>query len=565
MNNNNIFYQLREQTAEVKYSNGDFETKLIKPMVLEDGDQVILQKSVVDSRAVSSGNIELDNNLVIELGFYYYINNFEADARYVDTARTTEINANVVDVEKYVLTEPKTTTGNEYILEEVSFKISNKSKEGIWIGLYEYTNLDGKLITVPVPMIISGNGENYLQDPDFTTVFKQNGSLENSFKNVTPSSVLESVGADASSYEVTGVLQPGGDTIFEPVLSKISTVIEAGTYSPSDIAEIITRGLTSNSTSLFSDTFNGTINNELCLSTAGSRYTGLGTGSPCIRHTDGQRSFYYGSPTKKRWIGTSELNLQFDEIANRMKFEYLHFPYYDSSNESVKWSAVDASATENQLVSSYSGILLHSIRSIDQSTLLETDFFTTLGFNTQQLTVSPSEFVNNATLGGKVPKFNNLVIGQNLTSSNIGIDVGVDKASYNTPPAFTTVTNVTQTEPILARGNFRTVNYDSGYYLISIEGLNNDLITNTNIHRNIFGVLTTYYSSENYTSGSDADAIIYTHRGTPAYINSLRIRVLDNNYNVPENLGPDSTFFLQQLKREVPLDLIEAKASDKDV
>jgi len=104
-----------------------------------------------------------------------------------------------------------------------------------------------------------------------------------------------------------------------------------------------------------------------------------------------------------------------------------------------------------------------------------------------------------------------------------------------------------------------------GYYIIAIDGLKNDMITENDIKTNIFYIISRYYSSNNYTIGSPEDSIIYTHRGKTQIINNLNVRILDGYYKTISNLGNDNTIFIQHRKSRVPLDIIEQKQSIKKI
>ena len=65
MNNQNIFLQLRQKGAEEVYKNGDFATQLRRPIVLEQGDQIIVNKSIIDSRGANAGKVVLEEDTTL--------------------------------------------------------------------------------------------------------------------------------------------------------------------------------------------------------------------------------------------------------------------------------------------------------------------------------------------------------------------------------------------------------------------------------------------------------------------------------------------------------------------
>src|SRR6056300_612791 len=103
MNNNNTFLQLRQGTAEQVYQNGDYHTQLKKPVVLNEGDQLILNKAIIDSASADSGNIVLENDTTIGFYFNYYLINYSADQKYSDYARAVAKPSSFIDSEQYLM------------------------------------------------------------------------------------------------------------------------------------------------------------------------------------------------------------------------------------------------------------------------------------------------------------------------------------------------------------------------------------------------------------------------------------------------------------------------------
>ena len=85
--------------------------------------------------------------------------------------------------------------------------------------------------------------------------------------------------------------------------------------------------------------------------------------------------------------------------------------------------------------------------------------------------------------------------------------------------------------------------------MIEINGLYNDgIITNTDLKNHIFGIVGRFYENENYTTGTDQDALVYQHKGATQYLNQFGCRILDDNYELAEGIGLDNTIFLEHIK-----------------
>ena len=90
---------------------------------------------------------------------------------------------------------------------------------------------------------------------------------------------------------------------------------------------------------------------------------------------------------------------------------------------------------------------------------------------------------------------------------------------------------------------------NSGYYLIEmIAGFNNTMVGSNKTEKNIHGIVNRYFNRNSYTSSTEQDSLVYTHRGAPLILSSIRTRILLPNRTVPSNIGEDNTIFLQVVK-----------------
>lgn len=60
------------------------------------------------------------------------------------------------------------------------------------------------------------------------------------------------------------------------------------------------------------------------------------------------------------------------------------------------------------------------------------------------------------------------------------------------------------------------------------------------------GMIGKYFSNGNFTE-SQGDGLVYVHKGEPMTIKSLRVRILDSQGNLEDNLGPNSAMVLNLL------------------
>ncbi len=563
MNNNNIFLQLRQKDAEEVYKNGDFATQLRRPIVLETGDQIVVNKSIIDSRGANAGKIVLEEETTIGFNFYYYVVNFDTDAKFSDLARNTAKTQADVDNDYYVVAGKTTPSGYEVMeLTQVKYTITGSVKPAAKItAQFKYTELNGEEVIHPITLTFVSGGVNQYVSETLSLRARRLGTDPpfEVFVDVTDPDYLKSVGTSRADATLTTQVI-GNTTQYFPILGKKSIVMPKGNYTPADFAERFTRLMTlNNQTTIFNNVV-GTTDNTLLISTNDDLLTTQTDEACFIRMTDGQKEFFYGNAagTSPRFVGTNEFELNVDEDTNRFKFSYTHFPFYDSGNEAVRYNEIGTS-TDYNLITAYSGILFHGFFStiVKDGKNTEINLWENqLGFNLNTLAISPQEYVDNTTLGVKVPNFgSNPQIGVEVTSGNAGVDVGVVETgtTWRNVPDLSgnsgLTTNINQTEPIFASGDIASTNFDFGYYLVELQGgIQTDLITNNSMKTNIFSVVGRYYENQNYTTGTTADAIVYQHNGATQYLNSMRVRILNSDFNVPDDLGIDNSVFVQHIK-----------------
>ena len=123
------------------------------------------------------------------------------------------------------------------------------------------------------------------------------------------------------------------------------------------------------------------------------------------------------------------------------------------------------------------------------------------------------------------------LVSKNATYGVIGTDWSED-IEVNTPTGILG-------RPIIQAGD------DQPFYNIEISGINNQDFAGQIFNNNLIqGIVGKYFSSGNFTQ-STGDGILYTHKGAPLTISSLRVRILDTQMQPEINLGPNSAFILE--------------------
>ena len=183
-------------------------------------------------------------------------------------------------------------------------------------------------------------------------------------------------------------------------------------------------------------------------------------------------------------------------------------------------------------------------------------WFTKMGFDASQLThIGPhasviqdfsGDFNDQALSECKVHPFS-LETGRNKTGYFAGVDSLITKNSdFYESPATWAQDSVVDTPVGLRGAAIIEASDDQPFYNIEISGINNQDISGQVFENSLIQAMVGKYFSQGNFTESNGDGFIYTHKGdTPLTIQSLRVRILDTQFQPEEGLGPNSAFILQ--------------------
>ena len=285
-------------------------------------------------------------------------------------------------------------------------------------------------------------------------------------------------------------------------------------------------------------------------------------------------------PAENYIFGANQVALEWDPELLRFKWTYLHQPFYDSKgNEAIKYIksslvfGVPGQINDGQTytaVDATGGICFSDLSATytDDSGKIQTyDFWEgVLGFDLKTLIPTfqhdmTSTFLYNPIDSGDIPiarvlykyTMSNVVRGNSFTSNFLGLDSVIDKLNYKMTIPQLSIDNFTTTSTftyaIIGNRTYNeTTNY--GYFLLEVNaGFNNQFVTENEIKHNIQAIISKYYSQASYTTGSEADSIVYTHLSdSPIYLNNIKIRILNADGILANDIGTDTTVFLKLTK-----------------
>jgi len=600
------YIELDEVKAEDKRENGDYTIVLDNPITLNDGDQLGLFKSFIDTTVDGGENIKLENDIQLNLAFVLYTRNWWANTTQVtnmdkDGVFLGDPVAPVVDNKDYMVVNTETNSPADTVLmTEIKYDgIDDKGRKGgtkAFTGVYEYEDVSGTIQTTHQKIPASGS------KPTLSglKIRCRDGSFQDKTptKTLTDAGVFNVVDGDKTQAVLANFVYSAAPLSMNfhltPFIQKVNIIIPKGSYSPPTIAEFISTELTRIDQSVLDNVPIGSVfltsSSELEMSNGldGSNNQ-IGafklSQKVCIDSETGKQIYIpisggRGGTTDagsglQYIIGASQIALTFQDNSI-FTWEFLHTPYYVGASNTTKQIGIEyvklaTGTTDYGVVNKYGGIAFTSLTAniLNENGSLGDafDFWEDLlKFDVGNLCVTFEDvdtFKFDDSDGGEVEGTSTKLVVPfkdrvNTTGGLVSIDETIDKTS-NTPFAYT----VFQDEldiPTVISGTFgieASQPYDVStalefpYFRLDIGcSVSNKIVGEKTLFKNTFGLIGRYYESGTFNTGTSADALVYQHKGKPVMLSSFNIRILDNEGNAPNKLGDRNTVFLQVLQGE---------------
>lgn len=387
----------------------------------------------------------------------------------------------------------------------------------------------------------------------------------------------------------------------------VSIQVDSGTYTASQICDIIGQGFTNINMNgdIGSENYDLTANPLLTTSAnlirKARELKGAGVEDTIefVRASDGGASFRLETQLENApnnalvagkpnyMVGTSQFGLLYNDTANKVELHLLHESLYDLSLNSTgqtqirgyKNEAVTPARTGGQaltpapkkfFVNKHSGIFFTKLEPREL-------WFGQLQFDESLETgityVNKALVDNGQNINAPVFSANNtipnaLVDGRNITGDGKGLDAilqhkfegglaggaGFTKA-YDIADSFVAFPNYLATNTddqigIHSKGIINTGQFvgqeAEGYYQVELNlGIDQDIHGKDNTNNKIHGIVSRYYSQGSYTSSYGEGGIPYIHKGTPITINDINVRILNPDNSLAGDIDSNNTIFLQ--------------------
>jgi hypothetical protein len=277
----------------------------------------------------------------------------------------------------------------------------------------------------------------------------------------------------------------------------------------------------------------------------------------CFINSNGSNGWFYDKNDGDKWMGTSQMAVEYNDNTNRFAFKYTNMPLYvqDGVSDAVESTIIsNFKNTANKFIANKnSGVIFNNISSTPAG------FFTDkLGFTLSDIipTFSNTGNTNIDGIGGiaSVPLFEQLIDGKHLTGAYTGLDNIIQKTTdfYKVPDGSGNINDTSETQFEIEGNIINDVTIaNTGYFLIELTtSFIGDMITANEIKNRVFGIVNRYYNQDNYTSSDISSGIPYIHRGNPVMLSSIKVRILNPDGTLADNIGPDNTVFLEILRNK---------------
>jgi len=565
--------ELRQADSNLVNSNGDYETLLANDIILNNGDILALKSAFIDTKP--EGNIILETDTVLTIQFMPYITDWleTGDKQNYYNRNNHEallsMTVNGLDFVPYYYTEGSALEGYETVLSVSYIYTQPPTPEPFLTTTYSYINIAGQTIIYHTEVFPTGS----IIVDTLSNVIAKIGS----FKLLTNTDIMM---VEGFSYLLPNPISidPEPPTIdtWNPYIYSTEVVIPAGNYSPSYLSLFISEKLSKNNNQDLQQ-FDGLIQSPFLK--VASQYDSTKPmpngalnpdGSPMIIGTEGtmyiatDNSLCFNiADAKNYFIGSSQVALEYDTDSNKMVWQFLHFPMYDNvsgTNISVRYQYFNNVDTNPIIATAKNGgVLLTSLTAVDTNGNQVNFWDKVLGFSLTKICVNSHGGYLTDILGlnGYVQTLGQTQHGLNMTTGFYGMDTVVIKEKtkwyevqeLSSSDDNTLCSTINNTVALEASNTIDELLNKYSHYIIQSDIIFRNSFNGVDSYHNMNGIISKYYSDNNYTFGDSEGAIEYIHNGSPVQIKSVKVRILSSDKTIDPDLGPDNTCYFQVIKQ----------------
>lgn len=559
-----VIIECRNKTADIKHKDGDWETLLGENITINPQDQLYVKNSFIDTQLSTNDKINIEETTTLELryGYYNILNNQYGLRKYTDLASPPDLNYSPMTL--CVITEIPTPDPDNHVLVE-SGKIT--SADGINPAkatdiIFSYTDFNGDPISDLTRTVEVAVGESITAN--FGAIAKQGFTFSPDIATLEREFNIK--------LEITTTTIEGKN-VAVPIVNKTEITLQAGTYDPDSLCEIINEKMTTiNPITEFPFQGNSILNSVGYFQNSVYGNAGGVVQKLLFVPQDGQNlvmprvtSEYARPPNNDLFTGASQFVLAFDENTKTFEFSYMHTPFYYQTHPAVQiFKDTSVGGLPVYEIGNQSGIFLQKLTATTTQGK-STNFWSLLGFDLTQTPNLIQKFTYIEVDDAQDPPkklllaTTNYNFGLSVTRGLITTDTAIVKDDPLVPfadnPIISTAT-IDETTSIKAGISVLDNEDKFGYFIVEIgHKLKNDFYTQENNYRNFQQVVSRYFVQNSYTSGTSDGSLIYTHEGEPTLLQSFRCRILNSDKELANNIGQDNTIHLVLVRAPQPLAL----------
>jgi hypothetical protein len=590
MSGNVINLECRQLDADSVAKNGQWSTTLAKPVEIANGDILELNRIFIDNVSQSDGKVVIEEDIKATLTFNAYVTSIEHpntsllnNGHYYEAHPERDDDPTLgVDGADYIMcknfgqdvypTQMKYVTlirvgsvrnyNNDYMGDETQ----GDETQPLTISFYDYkgnpqdanffvpwTHVSGKGMTLNVETaFLMDVNKGFFVKPQNRNQWDGKVGKPLLPQNVNPDGIVILTAATPTA------------NFLHPILINRDILIAKGSYAASDIVSVLNDSLQSNHESGQFAVGSGDFPVNPLLRQSGS----MDGSTYYVSNRTALNSSRIMTPNDtvsvNFWVGSNQINLDYDIPSNKFFFKYLHMPFYTTSSGAISSNyQIDSDSDLGFFVGKNSGIALASMTATvnDPKSMNYGQYYdfwySKLGF-VENLCCSKFSYGNLMTINTveyTIPVFTNWGAGLSTTEARGGIDNVIKKDSDpQIVPSVTEFFSLAElTTPVVAtEARLGMLDMAFGYFLIEVSGgLSSELISSVNINQNISAIINRYYSLGSFTSGDASSSLQYVHSGASVYLKNLKFRILNSDRTPSENLDADNTVFINVIKAAV--------------
>lgn len=266
-------------------------------------------------------------------------------------------------------------------------------------------------------------------------------------------------------------------------------------------------------------------------------------------------------------FGSTQVGMEFDNDQSKFFFSQLHSPFYINKGGVVTMGTKFTNVLDSAGAGTNQNFVANKIGGVGFTELKpESVWFKKLGFSPDVITnfgikdfdgagTQSADYENIAggatVLTNLSPITFTLTDGVNTTGNFSSLDSAINKTTPRIAPDVSTLEDTSQIIKQIYAINGINQGGSLPYYLIEIEGkgINSDIrgsIDSAIQNNKISAIVSRYYQTLSYTSSMDGSgAIPYIHKGQPLMIDSFKVRILDPDGTITDNIQSSNVVFLQ--------------------